>query len=436
LSGVSLRRNALLLAIATALVAVAADWNRAAGLAGLWGVPCGLLLFGLAYESWVVARSGLSLVIEAPQCWLLGRRSAVRFGFAQGLRRQLTIEFAPSAPAFIELGAAAVVVLKIPAQDCVRTEHVASACRLGAASWPRQRVRIAGPLGLAWWPRVLAPVYDMNVVPDMLHGARGGPGADAFGSRTGVAVAAGGEFLRLRAYRVGDPPRVIDWRATARSRRLISRDYASDQRLEMVIVVDAGRASGIWAGELDRFGHYVNVAARLAQYAASYEDMVGLVTYAAQPLAALAPARGTAAVMRMRALLAASSVEVSESNALQAAIRVCSLVRQRSLIVLLTDLDDTTATGQLVQAVRLLLPKHLPFVAALSSAAAETLARAPAREWLDPYRALAAQEYRTGQARKVRALNALGAPTLVARPEQLERAVLESYANLRRQRRA
>jgi hypothetical protein len=36
----------------------------------------------------------------------------------------------------------------------------------------------------------------------------------------------------------------------------------------------------------------------------------------------------------------------------------------------------------------------------------------------------------------VRALNALGAPTLVARPEQLERAVLESYANLRRQRRA
>ncbi len=435
MSGVSLRRNALLLAIATALVAVAADWNRAAGLVGLWGIPCGLLLVGLGYESWIVARSGLSLVIEAPQRWLLGRKSAMRFGFAQALRRPLTIEFAPSAPAFVELDAA-VVAVRIPAQDCVQTELHANACRLGAATWPPQRVRVAGPLGLAWWPRVLSPALQMNVVPDLLRGARGGPGADAFGSRAGIAVAAGGEFLRLRGYRVGDPPRVIDWRATARSRRLVSRDFASDQRLEMVIVIDAGRASGIWAGELDRFGHYVNVAARLAQYAASHEDMVGLVTYAAQPLASLAPARGAAAVMRMRALLAASKVEVSESNALQAAIRVRSLVRQRSLIVLLTDLDDTTATGQLVQAVRLLLPKHLPFVAALSSAEAETLARAPAREWLDPYRVLAAQEYCTGQARKVRALNALGAPALVARPEQLERAVLESYANFRQQRRA
>ncbi len=435
MSGLSLRRNSLLLAIAAALVAVAADWSGAAGLAGLWGIPCGLLLFGLAYESWIVARSGLSLAIHSPPHWLLGRRTGLRFAFTQALNRDVSIEIAPSAPPFVDM-AAGVVAARIPAGVCVQTELHATACRLGTAEWPRQRVRIAGPLGLAWWPRVLVPALRITVVPDLLRGARGAAGADAFGVRSGAAAAAGGEFLRLRAYRVGDPPRVIDWRGTARARRLVSRDFSDDQRLEIVIVIDAGRASGLWAGELDRFGHYVNVAARLAQYAASHEDLVGLVLYAAQPLAALAPARGATAVVRLRALLAASKVEVSESNALQAALRVRSLVRQRSLVVLLTDLDDTTATGQLVQAVRLLRAKHLPFVAALSSAAAEALAHAPAREWLDPYRVLAAQEYCTGLSRKVRALNALGAPTLLARPEQLERAVLESYDNFRRQRRA
>ncbi len=435
MSGLSLRRRSLLLAIVAVVIAIAADWSGAAELAGLWGIPCALLLFGLAYESWVVARCGLSLVIEAPPRWLLGRNIGLRFGFSQGSGRALSIEVAPSSPPFVDMSLC-VTAVTIPATSGARIELHATPCRLGTAAWPAQRVRIAGPLGLAWWPRVLRPALQSTVVPDLLRSASGEAGADAFGSRDGACAAAGGEFLRLRAYRVGDAPRVIDWRATARSRRLISRDFSEDQRLEIVIVIDAGRGSGLWAGELDRFGHYVNVAARLAQYAASHEDMVGLVIYAARPLAALAPARGAAAVMRLRALLAASKVEISESNALQAAIRVRSLVRQRSLVVLLTDLDDTTSAGQLVQAVRLLRTKHLPFVAALSSSSAEALARAPAREWLDPYRILAAQEYCAGLYRKQRALIALGAPTVLARPEQLERTVLESYENFRRQRRA
>jgi uncharacterized protein (DUF58 family) len=135
-------------------------------------------------------------------------------------------------------------------------------------------------------------------------------------------------------------------------------------------------------------------------------------------------------------VLAAARVEPTESNPLYAATRVRSLVRHRSLIVMMTDVDDTTAASQLVQAVRLLLPKHLPFIAGLSSAAAEAMALAPARHWLDPYRALAAQEYTTGLQRKVRALNAMGAPALVARPEQLEQAVFAAYEGFRRRRRA
>ena len=203
-----------------------------------------------------------------------------------------------------------------------------------------------------------------------------------------------------------------------------------------MIAIDAGRSSALRAGNLDRFGHYVNVAARLAQFAAEKNDMVGIVIYADRPLAALAPARGTAAVARLRELLSVSRVENRESNPLFAAMRIRSLVRHRSLIVLLTDVDDASAGSQLAQAARFLLPKHLPFIAGLSSQAAEVLMRAPATQWLDPYRSLAAQEYCVGLGRKVLALKALGAPALVARPAQLEQAVFAAYANFRRQRRA
>jgi uncharacterized protein (DUF58 family) len=133
--------------------------------------------------------------------------------------------------------------------------------------------------------------------------------------------------------------------------------------------------------------------------------------------------------------LGAARLEDSESDPLQAAIRVRALARHRSLVVLLTDLDDAAVAGQLAGAVRLLLPKHLPFIAGLSSLTAEALAEAPAQRWLDPYRSLAAQEYCASLDRTVQRLHALGAPALVARPDRLESAVFQAYSTFRRRRR-
>jgi uncharacterized protein (DUF58 family) len=433
--GMSLRRNALLLVLLTAVIAVVSDWSHHAVLPGLWGLPAALLLLGLAYESWMVSRSGLSLEVEPPERLFLGRNCSVRFVCRHSLPRNLAIELAPSAPDSFEMDSD-VIRLGIPPGVPASIERRASPSRLGVYSWPSLRTRVAGPVGLAWWPKELTCQRQVRVLPDLFRSSAEVKGLAASGAKAGTEIGTGAEVLRLRDYRAGDPPRVIDWKATARAGRLISRDFAQDHRLQIVIVLDAGRASALRAGALDRFGHYVNVAARLAQHAAVQDDLVGLVVYADRPLAALAPARGTQAVARLRAMLAAARVERTESNPLYAATRVRSLVRRRSLIVMLTDVDDATVASQLVQAVGLLLPKHLPFVAGLSSAAVEAMSRAPARHWLDPYRTLAAQEYRTGLERKVRALNALGAPALVARPEQLERAVFAAYEDFRRRRRA
>jgi uncharacterized protein (DUF58 family) len=430
-----LRPNALLLVLLTAVIAVVSYWSRDSSLTGLWLFPAALLMLGLAYESLTVSRSGLSCEFEPPERFYLGRGSAVRIHCRHNLRRSLDIELAPSAPDSFELEIG-VVPLRIAAGATAGIERSVIPSRLGAYSWPSLRARVAGPVGLAWWPKRLACERQVRVLPDLFRSEAEVKGSTASGAKTGTAIGAGAEVMRLREYRAGDPPRVIDWKATARAGRLISRDFAQDHHLQIVIVVDAGRASALRAGSLDRFGHYVNVAARLAQHAAVQEDLVGLVVYADRPLAALTPARGTLAVARLRAVLAAARVERTESNPLYAATRVRSLVRHRSLIVLLTDVDDATVASQLAQAVRLLLPKHLPFVAGLSSAAAEAMSHAPARQWLDPYRTLAAQEYCIGLERKVRALNALGAPALVARPEQLEHAVFAAYENFRRQRRA
>jgi uncharacterized protein (DUF58 family) len=434
MSGASLRGNAFLLVLLTVAAAIAGDWSGDSSLTGVWRYPAALLLLGLAYESLLVSRSRLAFKLLTPEHLYLGRAALFRFVCTHSLNRNLKLEVALTAPEYFDIDSQLELV-KAGGAGAVIERRVIP-CRLGEHEWRHLNTRIAGPLGLAWWPRKVTCAQRLRVVPDLFRNVAEVGSVSASGSQAAFDSGAGAEVLRLREYRSGDPPRVIDWKATVRAGRLISRDFSQDHGLQIVILIDAGRSSSLRAGNLDRFGHYVNVAARLAQFAVEREDLVGLILYADRPLATLVPARGAGAVVRLRALLAAARVERTESNPLYAATRVRSLVRHRSLIVMLTDIDDASAKSQLTQAVRFLLPKHLPFVAGLSSAAVESLARAPARQWLDPYRSLAAQEYCIGLERKVRALNALGAPALVARPEQLEHAVFAAYANFQRQRRA
>jgi uncharacterized protein (DUF58 family) len=435
MNGASLRGNAFLLVLLTVAAAIVGDWSGDSGLAGVWRVPAALLLLGLTYESLFVSRSRLAFELTTPTQLYLGRAAVFRFVCTHSLKRDLKLEIAPTAPAYFDMDSQ---IERVSVAGGARAiiERSVIPCRLGEQEWKQLNTRIAGPLGLAWWPRKVSCTKRVKVVPDLFRSVAEVSSVSTSGSQAGLDSGAGAEVLRLREYQSGDPPRVIDWKATVRAGRLISRDFSQDHGLQILILVDAGRSSSLGAGKLDRFGHYVNVAARLAQFAVEREDLVGLILYADRPLATLVPARGAGAVMRLRATLAAARVERTESNPLYAVTRVRSLVRHRSLIVMLTDIDDASAKSQLTQAVRFLLPKHLPFVAGLSSAAVESLARAPARQWLDPYRSLAAQEYCIGLERKVRALNALGAPALVARPEQLEHAVFAAYANFQRQRRA
>lgn len=430
----SLRQNALLLAVLATLLAIIGAWSGDPLLGTVWRLPLALLLLGLAYEGWMTTRARLELSMRIDQRGILGRVAMLHLTLAHRLHREAMVEVAPDAPAMVETDSGVQQVAVSPGVGTEMRLRITPR-QLGEFSWPSVRARMAGPLGLAWWTRKLDSGFTLQVAPELLRDDARRLGAVTAGARSRSMQGAGAEILQLREYRSGDPQHLIDWKASARSGRLISRDFSEDQHLEIVIAIDVGRASALRAGALDRIGHYANLAARFAEHAIAQDDRVGLVLFADRPLAALAPGRGVATVIRIRELLAASQLAQAESNPLNAALRIRSLVRQRSLIVMLTDLDDAAVAGQLAGAARLLLPKHLPLIAGLASPEAEHLAHTEAHSWLAPYESLAAQEYCARLERNVRALRALGAPAVLARPEQLERAVFDAYAGFRQRRR-
>lgn len=428
----SLRRNALLLILLAGLLAIMGEWSVA--LARWWSLPLAALLLGLAYETVVLRRIRLQLRLAGAQRWPLGRPQRLQFAFRQSDSAMLHVQAALSAPQ--EMGAEPrIETLKLPRDIETAATLEAVGRRLGTVAWPPPVIRLGGALGLAWWPRRIEAACSVTVIPDLLVRALATRGSLQTGEQRGRIAGAGTEVLQLREYRRGDPLRIIDWKASARRLRPISRDMTEDQHLEVIVAIDAGRASGLAAGEVDRLSLYINVAARLAQQAAELDDAVGLLVFAAQPLAALTAARGDAAVARLRKALSACQVQPEESNPVLAAARIRTLVHRRSLIVLLTDLEDASATEQLVQAVRLLSPKHFVLIAGCESARIEALMAARAAEPMGAYRALAAIEYCNTIAGNVRALRALGAAAITARSAHLDRAIFDAYREHRRRRR-
>lgn len=428
-----LARRAYLLALLTAVLAIAAIWSQEREVGLLWRVSLALLLSGLALEGLLVRRASLQVRIATAARAYLGQSQPAAFAFENGAPRPLTLEYAPAVPAGFDTDAQ-VRRVTVPVRGAAQDPLTLLPVRLGSQQWPPVPARLLGPLGLAWWSVALQPAERLVVAPDTLR-TRVRPRGMGGGARPRRVAGAGAELHQLRAYVRGDPLTRIDWKATARAGALVTREFSEDQHLDILIAIDAGRFSSVHAGKLDRFGLYANLAARFAQIVTQNDDRIGLVVYADRPLATLAPARGLAAVTRLRHMLEQHSVQRSESDPTAAAVSMRGLLRHRGLIVMLTDLDDASVADQLARAVRLLSPPHLVVVAGVQSDEVAGLARREARGWMDPWIALAATEHEARAAAQRSLLRRLGAPVVAASVERLEQAVFAQYETLRRSRR-
>ena len=289
----------------TALLGVAGTWSDEPAFAGAWLLPAFLLLAGLALEAWYLRGTRVDAAhARRRRACKLGRPAHGAFAFEHNRGRELD----------------AAIRARVAARRCAQTADVrqrrrcrptrncairAICCRCGSAPAASRAVpaRLLGRFSLAWWSRSLPQDAPFTVAPDSLpRGARPVAGESA-GETPRRLPGAGVELLQLRDYVSGDALSRIDWKATARRGALISREYSEAQHLEILIVIDAGRASRVRAGALDRLGLYANVAARLAEHAVSVEDRVGLLVYADRTLGACLPDRGVRAVTRLRRTL-------------------------------------------------------------------------------------------------------------------------------------
>jgi len=94
------------------------------------------------------------------------------------------------------------------------------------------------------------------------------------GVRLSLLRGRGTEFDRLREYRREDEYRSIDWKATARTRQLISREYVVERNQNLVILLDCGRSMCNETAGVTHFDRALNAGILLSHVAMKQGDTV------------------------------------------------------------------------------------------------------------------------------------------------------------------
>lgn len=301
----------------------------------------------------------------------------------------------------------------------------------GDFSFERVEIQLRSPLRL-WRSRRYLPVPSAaRVYPDFARVHNGQLLAvDNWLSQIGIRQhqrrGLGLEFNQLREFREGDSLRQIDWKATARQRTPIAREYQDERDQQIVFVLDCGRRMRSHDGELTHFDHALNACLLLGYVALRQGDAVGISTFAAEKDRYLAPVKGAA---QLNVLLN----QVYDLNSTQrpadysAAIRQV-LIRQkrRALVVLVTNLRDED-DEDLLGAVKLLTRHHRVLIASLREEVLDDLRQAPVQSWQQALDYCGTVEFLNARARLHERLTANGIPVLDVRPGELGPHLVSRY---------
>lgn len=242
----------------------------------------------------------------------------------------------------------------------------------------------------------------------------------------------GTAFASLREYVVGDEPRRVDWKATARRGVLISREYTIEQGQTVMLAIDAGRMMTQLEGDVPRFEYALSSAMLLADVATQSKDQVGALVFDDEIRAWAPPMRGKQALERVHRAIMPTMASMAEPD-YAAAFRVLGeRQRKRSLIVLFTDVIDVRSSQALIAHTSRGASRHLLVVVALRNDRLIATARPKAgASSTELYEAAAAEELVTARETALARMRHAGVSVLDVSPRAMTAAVINRYLELK-----
>ncbi|PCJ47426.1 MAG: DUF58 domain-containing protein [Moraxellaceae bacterium] len=240
----------------------------------------------------------------------------------------------------------------------------------------------------------------------------------------------GMEFHQLREFRQGDSLRQIDWNASARKRKIISKEYQEEKDQQIVFLLDCGRKMRNKDGELSHFDHALNAILLMSYVALKQGDSVGLMSFAGQSRW-LKPVKGVANMPKLLNHVYDLHTTPSASDYSAVAKSLLTRQRKRSLIIVVSNIRDEN-TDDLEPAIRVLQKKHLVMIANLEEPELQTVIQQPISTFKQALTYTGTIDYLDQRKVIENTLNQRGVITVNSQPSLLPVALVNRYMDIKR----
>jgi uncharacterized protein (DUF58 family) len=397
---------------------------------------CSLLLALLALalvDAWRLLRmTSPEVQRQLPASQALGRWSDVRLQVSHDYPRVIRVQLFDHLPEGFETEYLPQAMALRPGETSQLSYRV-RALRRGLFELQQCEIELPSVIGL-WHTRRYLQVQDQTrVYPDFtrLHGGQL-LAANSWPGRIGVHQrqrrGPGTEFHQLREFREGDSLRQIDWKATARHRAPIAREYQEESDQHIVFMLDCGRRMRSQDGDLSHFDHALNAMLLLSHVALRQGDAVGLSTFAGEHSRYIAPAKGTSHLNTL--LNRTYDLDSGRRPADYSAAAKQILVRQKrqALVIMMTNMRDED-DEELLAAVTQLGRRHRVLVVSLREQVLDSMRHAPVRTLEDALDYCGAIELLGARNTLLERMKAQRIAVIDARPEELGAQMISRYLN-------
>ncbi len=279
--------------------------------------------------------------------------------------------------------------------------------------------------------------YELLVKRGMLH---------QMGLKNSRQFGEGTEMERLREYLPDDDFRRIDWKATARHRKPIVREFETERSQDIVIMLDTGRlmaspilleSDGIPDSEsiskkaMLKLDYAINTTLMATYVSILRGDRIGLIAFADTVHQYLSPKQGKKQFLTILETIYALPVHPVEPDFGSAFTYLASKQRKRALIILFTDILDNDSAEGIATYVAQFSKHHLVICVTLTDSGIVELADQKTTNSKSVYQKAIAERLLQEKHATLEILRRQGVITIDVPAHQLTMAVVNKYLELK-----
>ena len=356
-------RRMLLLFALPAMVALAQIYIPIAGVVAT-GILVLVVLACLADVFTLVSKKQFSVVRNSLRVASLGKPHHINVEVTNLSSRSCELDFRDDIPD--EFTASIVnFPTTLKPKSKTRFKYTATSSSRGQFVMDKAYLAVNSSLGL-WQGFYQVPCETtINVYPDMKQIAEYDLLArtnrlSQMGVRRVRRIGQDNEFERLRDYTKDDNYKHIDWRTTARRRKLTVRDFQSNQSQRIIFMVDCARMMAGTSDGLSMLDHAFNAMLMLSYIALKQGDSVGLLNFSNEVHSFTPPKNGIQHINRLLHSSFDEDARYVEARYDKAFLYLKQKCPKRSLVVLITNVIDEVNANQILQYTSNLTGQHLP----------------------------------------------------------------------------